>query len=95
MSKKVQYEDEDFIALLEWAEGEPYIHHDVFNWNKSTFKKMCIVFHNICEALRALKYDTLWSYYPKTNTTVAKFSDHFGFKQVGETEDSIIVMKEL
>jgi hypothetical protein len=95
MSKKVQYEDDDLIVSLEWADGEPYIHHDIYNWNKTTFKKLIVEVDKLCSLLTQLNYDVLWSYYPKTNTTVKKFCDYFGFKQVGETEDSIVVMKEL
>jgi hypothetical protein len=91
----IKYQDEDFLLLVEWEDGLPFLHHHYYNWSLSVHKKAIKAFVALIEELKNQGHTELWSYYDKTNTHVDKFCNKYNFIKVGETETENIVLKEI
>lgn len=91
----IKYQDDDLIMLIEWADGLPVIHHEIYNWKLSTHKKMRNAFNDIVKELKEDGFDVLYSYYDVHNESVKKFVDKYGFTPCGEVNNYIVVVKEL
>jgi len=81
MQVPVIYSDDYVIKIeiiLRGNKAAQFIHADVYNWNKTTYKEL----QTKWAEFRAIHKDTIYAY-PKQEQT-AKFAKLFGFESLGE-----------
>lgn len=93
--RTVIYEDSNVLIQLEDFEGEVFIHHHVFKWNKGTLKAMDKVVKETCELLKEQGCESLWSYFKPEQAHLYKFCNRYGFIVVSEKPHEVLVYKEL
>lgn len=77
MSRITIYEDDDFRIQMDLISGQPFMHVDAYNYNKSVKKKMLSVWKDIQEEVWNNGWDFIFSY-----NTNAKFARLFGWSKV-------------
>lgn len=94
----VVYQDQDLIVAVEWYNNIPMLHHDIFNWNKTTSKKFTEAINNLCKLLKDNGINGLWSYHFKDDKNInyiTKSLAKYNFKHTHNVENIAVYVKEI
>lgn len=88
--------DNDACTLyLDFKENIAYVHGELRTFTKSSYVDTFDNWAATLEALREEGYDKVYSQIDKQYTNVKKFQERLGFKNHVETDNHLIMVKEL
>lgn len=82
-TSEVWYEDDDVKVVIEWNEGQPFIHLTLYRWSASVFKKLAILRHKFKQHLRSLGYKVAFAYNRHEDAHWYKFMDVMCMRKLG------------
>lgn len=85
--------DNEVLRLrVQYLAGVPYVHCDVYQWNKTLYKAFKQVWKRFLHKMDGVGHPCVFSLVPEADVKALKFNKMFGFKEVETTQGVILLM---
>jgi len=85
------WDDEDGKLEFEYVADKVFAHATAKRWNKSIYLKFQDIWHVAKEELKENGYNQIYVIIPTNDTKLFKFECMFGFKPIGQKDNSLLM----
>lgn len=79
---EVFWDDEDGYLKIQWHEGKPYAHAEIFNWSKASYYKALEIWEATKQELAEQGVSEIFVIIPEEDKKLIKFEKMFGFQPI-------------
>ena len=95
MAKEVILSTPEGLLEVEWVEGEPFIHLELYVWSREALREYKRVWEVVKEGFSEAGHDGLFVVIPKDDPKLLKFERMFGFEIAKEEPTFYIMYQEI
>lgn len=85
--------DNDVVRLrVQYLAGVPYVHCDVYQWNKTLYKAFKQVWKRFLHKMDGVGHPCVFAVVSERALSTIKFSKMFGFTEVESTDSKVLLI---